>query len=169
MESLCQQKWDLLVWAINMGASMAKNLISSKFDVTVYDLNVESYHKLVEVGAKVSPSVKEIAENCDVIITMLPATKHVIGVMRGEDGIFNNAKPGTLIIDSSTIAPLASQHLHEEAHDKKLRIVDAPVSGGVTGATAGTLTFMVGGTEDSFQMAKVSLFVHFCEFCGVLT
>lgn len=140
----------------NMGASMAKNLVAAKYDVTVFDLNADSCNKLKEVGAKVSPTVKQIAQTCDVVITMLPATKHVSGTLRGPDGIFENAKAGTLIIDSSTIDPLASQALHAEAAAKKMTMLDAPVSGGVTGAAAGTLTFMIGGTEETLEKARVS-------------
>ncbi len=138
-----------------MGASMAKNLVAAKMDVMVFDLNADSCKKLAEAGAKISPTVKNIAQNCDVIITMLPATKHVNGVMKGPDGIFENAKAGTLIIDSSTIDPLASKALHVEANSKQLKMLDAPVSGGVTGAAAGTLTFMIGGDAGVLDSAKV--------------
>eukprot|EP01034_Spumella_vulgaris_P031828 gene31828-39315_t len=83
-----------------MGASMAKNLVAAKMDVSVFDLSQASLNTLKEAGAK--------------------------GVLRGPDGIFENAKPGTLIIDSSTIDPLASKSLHEEANSKKLKMLDAP-------------------------------------------
>lgn len=139
----------------NMGASMAKNLVAAKMDVLVFDLSKDSCDAVKREGARVAVTVKEIAQTCDVIITMLPATKHVQGVLRGTDGIFENAKPGTLIIDSSTIDPLASKALHEEAGAKKLNMLDAPVSGGVTGAAAGTLTFMVGGPDKVLEDAKV--------------
>lgn len=138
----------------NMGASMAKNLVNAKMEVTVFDLNVDSCNTLKAAGAKVAPNVKAIAQTCDVIVTMLPATKHVSGTLRGPDGIFANAKPGTLIIDSSTIDPIASKALHAEAEQLKLKMLDAPVSGGVTGAAAGTLTFMVGGKADTLEAYK---------------
>lgn len=145
----------------NMGLSMAKNLTqapaSLKNKVIVYDINQSSSQSLVQFGAEVAADVKYLAQNCDVIITMLPASKHVVGVMSGPDGIIANAKAGSLLIDSSTIDPLTSRSLHEEAAKSNLRMIDAPVSGGVTGAAAGTLTFMVGGTNENLDAARVSL------------
>jgi hypothetical protein len=152
----------------NMGASMAKNLVAAKHEVSVFDLSQQSLDTLKAAGAKIS-SVKEIAQTCDVIITMLPATKHVQGVLRGPDGIFENAKPGTLLIDSSTIDPLASKALHAEAAGKNLKFLDAPVSGGVTGAAAGTLTFMIGGEDKTLEDAKVQcLFSVQLKFTDIL-
>lgn len=143
----------------NMGLSMAKNLTqapaSLKTKVIVYDINASSSQSLVQFGAEVATDVKSLAQKCDVIITMLPASKHVVGVMSGPDGIIANAKAGSLLIDSSTIDPLTSRSLHEEAAKSKLRMIDAPVSGGVTGAAAGTLTFMVGGTNENLEAARV--------------
>jgi 3-hydroxyisobutyrate dehydrogenase len=142
----------------NMGFSMAENLLKSnqlkKEFVMVYDINADSSKKLADKGAKVASSVKELAASCNVIVTMLPATAHVCGVMRGDNGIFKNAPAGALIIDSSTIDPLASKDLHAEAESHKMHMVDAPVSGGVTGAAAGTLTFMVGGSEQNLERSR---------------
>jgi 3-hydroxyisobutyrate dehydrogenase len=144
----------------NMGNSMAKNLLTNanigqKMPVVVFDLNKDSVAKLVAQGAQSADTVKELAQKCDVIVTMLPATAHVKGTLTGPDGIFANAKKGTLIIDSSTIDPLASRDLVKQAHAAGMHMIDAPVSGGVTGAAAGTLTFMVGGTDSDLELARV--------------
>lgn len=145
----------------NMGFSMAKNLTNApaslKSKVVVFDMDKTKSKALAEMGAMEAKDIKSLAKECDVIITMLPASKHVQGVMSGPDGIMANAKPGSLLIDSSTIDPLVSRALHEEAAALKLRMIDAPVSGGVTGAAAGTLTFMVGGTTANLEASRVSV------------
>lgn len=147
----------------NMGASMARNLanhgeVGKKVPVTVFDLNQESVKKLVdECGVRGATSVAEVARQSSVIITMLPATAHVRGTLTGPNGVFENAKKGSLIIDSSTIDPLASRDLCNIAKEHGHEFIDAPVSGGVTGAFAGTLTFMVGGSDASLQRARVVL------------
>lgn len=144
----------------NMGFSMAKNLTlapaSLRSKVVVFDMDKSKSQALVDIGATEAADIKSLAKECDVIITMLPASKHVHGVMTGPDGIIANAKKGALLIDSSTIDPLVSRSLHEAAASANLRMVDAPVSGGVTGAAAGTLTFMVGGTPANLEASKVS-------------
>jgi 3-hydroxyisobutyrate dehydrogenase len=137
----------------NMGASMASNLLKKFNNVSVYDINAESVNNLVAKGAK-KATVKEIAQNCDAIVTMLPATKHVSGVLQGPDGIFANAKAGTIVIDCSTIDPNATMSLNAEARTKGIAMLDAPVSGGVTGAAAGTLTFMIGGLNTDLDVAR---------------
>eukprot|EP00428_Durinskia_dybowskii_P064927 CAMPEP_0170385852 /NCGR_PEP_ID=MMETSP0117_2-20130122/16729_1 /TAXON_ID=400756 /ORGANISM="Durinskia baltica, Strain CSIRO CS-38" /LENGTH=293 /DNA_ID=CAMNT_0010641649 /DNA_START=123 /DNA_END=1004 /DNA_ORIENTATION=- len=144
-----------------MGFSMAKNLTlapsSLQRKVVVFDMDKSKSKALAEIGAIEAIDVKSLAKECDVIITMLPASKHVQGVMTGPDGIIANAKNGALLIDSSTIDPMVSRSLHEAATAANLRMVDAPVSGGVTGAAAGTLTFMVGGTPQNLEASKAVL------------
>ena len=141
----------------NMGQGMAANLIQSAgspSEVMVYDIVQENLDKVVALGATAMPDVASLANACDIIVTMVPATKHVQGLMHGSGGIFENARSGSLLIDCSTIDPLASQALAEEAMNKyELNMIDAPVSGGVTGAAAGTLTFMVGGDEKDVTRA----------------
>lgn len=137
----------------NMGASMASNLLKNFANVTVFDLNAEAVNSLVSKGAKSAATIKEMAETCDAIVTMLPATKHVQGVLLGPDGVFENAKAGTIVIDCSTIDPQSSAELNAAAAQAGLRMLDGPVSGGVTGAAAGTLTFMVGGTATDLAAA----------------
>jgi 3-hydroxyisobutyrate dehydrogenase len=145
----------------NMGFSMAKNLTNApatlKSKVIVFDMDKSKSQALAKMGAEEAADIKSMAKQCDVIITMLPASKHVQGVMNGPDGIIANAKAGALLIDSSTIDPLVSRSLHEAAAAAKLRMIDAPVSGGVTGAAAGTLTFMVGGTVENLEASRVRI------------
>lgn len=146
----------------NMGIGMATNLAKApatlQSKVLVFDMDKSKSQSLAQFGAVEAADIKTLAQQSDVIITMLPASKHVVGVMHGPDGIFANAKAGALIIDSSTIDPLTSRSLSEEAATKGLRMIDAPVSGGVGGAAAGTLTFMVGGSAENLEAARVSVF-----------
>jgi len=137
-----------------MGASMATNLLKNFNSVTVFDLNADAVNSLVSKGAKSATTIKEIAESCDAIVTMLPATKHVQGVLLGPDGIFENAKTGTIVIDCSTIDPQSSSDLNTAGRAAGMRMLDGPVSGGVTGAAAGTLTFMVGGADGDLAAAE---------------
>lgn len=132
---------------------MAKNLAKKGFPVNAYDLSKDRINDVTQGGCKGYTDLKPVVEQADVIISMLPNTKIC------EDFYFNTAfkyaKPGTMMIDSSTIAPAAAQNLHEEGKKKSFDYLDAPVSGGVTGAAAGTLTFMVGAsTEEIFKKAE---------------
>jgi 3-hydroxyisobutyrate dehydrogenase len=138
----------------NMGAFMAKNLLKHSKAVVVYDVNNTAVQNLISAGAKPADDIASVAKSCTTIITMLPATAHVTEVLRGPTGVFANAKKGTMIIDCSTIDPTASRQLNEEATKLGFRMIDAPASGGVNGAEAGTLTFMVGGTSTNFEAAK---------------
>lgn len=146
----------------NMGNSMARNLLKNpnvgqKASVYVYDINQDSVNKLVADGAVGAKSVAELAKHCSTIFTMLPATAHVRKTLTGPDGVFAHAPKNALIVDSSTIDPIASKELIDTAHKQGLEMIDAPVSGGVTGAAAGTLTFMVGGSEEALERARVYL------------
>lgn len=142
----------------NMGYSMAMNILRNKDlgaeHVMVYDINEDTKKKIKAEGAKVADTVAELAKNCNIIVTMLPATAHVTGTLEGPDGVFENAAEGTLIIDSSTIDPIASKELHCKAAGKGHAMIDAPVSGGVGGALNGTLTFMVGGSSENLNKAR---------------
>lgn len=138
---------------------MAQNVLKSeeikkRSDVVVYDINSSAVTTMEALGATGAKSVAELAKECHVIITMLPATKHVQQTLLGPDGVFQNAPKGSLIIDSSTIDPIASQEMSKVAASLGHYMIDAPVSGGVTGAAAGTLTFMVGGQKDALEKAR---------------
>lgn len=135
----------------NMGFSMMRNCMSHGYEITAYDVNNDILEKAEELGAKVAPDVKAAATDQDICLTMLPNTDIVEETRMGSNGIFENAREGALIIDSSTISPTSSRKMAEEGEKLGLRVADAPVSGGVTGAAAGTLTFMVGSKKDHFE------------------
>jgi 2-hydroxy-3-oxopropionate reductase len=134
-----------------MGKPMALNLIKAGFSLTVNDLNQDAVNQVVEAGAVAANSAKEVAENSDVIITMLPASKHVEEVVLSENGILAGAKAGSVIIDMSSITPEVSRELAAAAAKKGVGMLDAPVSGGEPKAIDGTLAIMVGGKEDVFE------------------
>ena len=137
-----------------MGKPMAKNLLKAGYPLSVYDINGDAVKELENLGAKAAGSVKEVAEACDTIITMLPNSPHVKAVALGEEGIEAFAKPGTLFIDMSSIAPAASIEIHDALQKKGIRMLDAPVSGGEPKAIDGTIAIMVGGDEKDFEEAK---------------
>lgn len=138
----------------HMGAPMAHNLLKHYGTIRVFDLAPEAVANLVQAGAIASKSLVDAGQNADVILTMLPAGEHVQKVCLGPEGLFANAKPGTLFIDSSSISVDISRELNAKAQQAGMQMIDAPVSGGVAAAQAGTLTFMVGGTEENFVKAK---------------
>lgn len=137
-----------------MGKPMAKNLIKAGYNLDVYDLVEAAVDEVSALGAKKCTSVKEVAEECPTIITMLPNSPHVKSVVFGKDGILENAKKGTLVVDMSSIAPNASKEMEASLKDKGMRMIDAPVSGGEPKAIDGTLAIMVGGEQKDFEEAK---------------
>ncbi|MGK9173180.1 2-hydroxy-3-oxopropionate reductase [Yokenella regensburgei] len=134
-----------------MGKPMSKNLIKAGYSLVVSDRNSDVVAELVAAGAQSATSAKAIAEQCDVIITMLPNSPHVKEVALGEGGIVEGAKPGTVLIDMSSIAPLASREISEGLKAKGIDMLDAPVSGGEPKAIDGTLSVMVGGDKALFD------------------
>lgn len=140
----------------NMGGPMAENLLKAGHEVRVFDLAPEALEKLRQAGAAVATSALEAAIDADFVITMLPAGKHVISVYlgNGTPGILEKLKKSTLIIDSSTIDTASAKTVAAAAEAYGLGMLDAPVSGGVAAATAGTLTFMCGGKQKDFERAK---------------
>lgn len=141
----------------NMGLPMAQNLIKAGHQVEGVDLNPASIEKLKASGGVAVETAKIAAARCDVVVTMLPAGKHVREVYLGAGGIVENANPGTLLIDCSTIDVETAREVAAAAEARGLLMIDAPVSGGVGGATAGTLTFMVGGSAQAFTRAQTIL------------
>jgi len=137
----------------HMGAPMAHNLLMHH-QLIVYDVIPEAADALASQGATVAKTLAQLAQSADVIITMLPAGQHVKDVCMQEDGLFAHAKPNALFIDSSSIDIDTSRALSIIAHKRGFGMIDAPVSGGVAGATAATLTIMVGGLEKDFHRAK---------------
>ncbi|MFC9599214.1 2-hydroxy-3-oxopropionate reductase [Peribacillus butanolivorans] len=136
-----------------MGKPMSFNLLKAGYELTVYDINTETVEALVEAGAKAGTPT-EMGETCDVIITMLPASHHVKQVVLGENGILETATEGTVIIDMSSISPVVSVEIANEAAKQGVEMMDAPVSGGEPKAVDGTLAIMVGGKGSVFESVK---------------
>ncbi|NLD84254.1 MAG: 2-hydroxy-3-oxopropionate reductase [Clostridiales bacterium] len=137
-----------------MGRPMAKNLLKAGYDLTVYDLNAQAVQDLAASGAKAGKSVKEVAAGADVLITMLPNSPHVKQVLLGEGGALTALRPGAVVIDCSSINPVASREIAAALAEKGVKMLDAPVSGGEPKAIDGTLAFMVGGEEALFDQYK---------------
>jgi len=138
----------------NMGLPMAQNLIKAGHQVEGVDLNPAALDKLKAAGGTSVETAKTAAARGDVVITMLPAGQQVRDVYLGPNGIIENANAGTLLIDCSTIDVETARAVAAAAEQKGLLMLDAPVSGGVTGAAAGTLTFMCGGSAQAFTRAQ---------------
>ena len=138
----------------NMGGPMARNLVKAGHDVTVFDLSKEAVAALVAEGAKSATTAHDAAKGAECVITMLPAGQHVEAVYLGAEGLLAALPEGTLVIDSSTIAPETAKKVAAQASEHKLRFLDAPVSGGAGGAKAGTLTFICGGSEADYAAAQ---------------
>jgi 3-hydroxyisobutyrate dehydrogenase len=138
----------------NMGGPMAINLVKADHQVNVFDLSQAAIAEVVAVGGKQSQTTAEAVKDADFVISMLPAGKHVESVYLGENGLINHLSTNTLVIDSSTIDSGTAQKVAKELSSKGIHFVDAPVSGGVGGAKAGTLTFIVGGEAADFDSAK---------------
>jgi 3-hydroxyisobutyrate dehydrogenase len=136
----------------NMGGPMAANLVKAQHQVFAFDLSAAALDGAVDRGAKKAASAAEAVKGADVVVTMLPAGKHVREVY--EKDVLPNVSKGTLLIDCSTIDVDSARHVGTLAEKAGLEMIDAPVSGGVGGATAGTLTFMVGGSDSAFAKAK---------------
>ncbi len=141
----------------NMGLGMATNLAKAGHAVRALDLSKDAIEKAVAAGCMEAKGAKDAVSTADVVVTMLPAGKHVRLVYAGDDGVFNYAKPGTLFIDCSTIDVASARDVISQAEARGFEMIDAPVSGGVGGAAAGTLTFMCGGTADAYARAKLVL------------
>ncbi len=131
-----------------------KNLLKAGHSVICYDRNTAALNDVVAAGAKAAASVADVAKQCAFIITMLPNSPQVADVALGEGGIAANAKPGTLLVDMSSIAPLAARDIHNGLAEKGIRMLDAPVSGGEPKAIDGTLSVMIGGKQADFDEAK---------------
>ncbi len=137
-----------------MGRPMVGNLVNAGYPVTIFDLDRAAVEALENEGVPAAASSMEVAEKSDVVITMLPEDRHVEAAILGSNGVFAGARPGQLVIDMSTISPVVSRRIATEGKQRKIRVLDAPVSGGDKGAIAGTLSIMVGGDTADFEAAK---------------
>ncbi|ACC74216.1 3-hydroxyisobutyrate dehydrogenase [Paraburkholderia phymatum] len=138
----------------NMGAPMAHNLLKAGHTLNVFDLNPHAVQSLTAAGATAKETPKAASTDVEYVITMLPAAAHVRAVLAGADGILAGIAKNVTIIDSSTIDPASVTTFAELANLNGNTFVDAPVSGGTGGATAGTLTFMVGGSPTAYEHVK---------------
>ncbi|WP_171962237.1 3-hydroxyisobutyrate dehydrogenase [Bordetella trematum] len=137
----------------NMGAPMALNLVKAGHALTVFDLSPNAVRQLTDAGARAAGSAADAVKGAEIVITMLPASKHVEGVYLEQD-LLGQIGAGTLVIDCSTIAPDSARKVAQAAQARGLEMIDAPVSGGTGGAAAGTLTFIVGGPQAALERAR---------------
>ena len=135
-----------------MGKPMAENLIEAGYDLVVYNRTREKAEELD--GATVAGNPREVAEQSDIVITMLPDSPQVEEVLAGEGGVFEGVGDGVLLVDMSTISPVVTEELSEKARERGASMLDAPVSGGDVGAIEGTLSIMAGGSEEDFERAR---------------
>ncbi len=134
-----------------MGKPMAKNLLKAGYSLTVYDIVGDNMEEVVTEGAKGASFSNEVAANSDKIITMLPDSADSEAAILGPNGVLEGARPGSVIVDMSSIAPLVSQKIAAECAKKDVEMLDAPVSGGEPGAVNATLSIMVGGKQEVFD------------------
>jgi len=137
-----------------MGSPMAVHLAKAGHQVVGYNRTPDKTVPLVEAGGRAAESIADAVRGAEVVCVMVPDSPDVLDVLTGEDGVFDNANPGTLVIDFSSIRPDVTIQLAEQADGKGIRLVDAPVSGGEAGAVNAALSIMVGGQEDDFEAAK---------------
>lgn len=137
-----------------MGKPMSKNLLKAGHEVVVFDVVEASVKELVAAGAKAAPSSKAVAEQCAFVITMVPNSPQVRAAVLGPNGVMEGAKAGNLVVDMSSIDPTVSKEVGAELAKKKIRFVDAPVSGGEPKAIDGTLSIMCGGKQADFAEAE---------------
>ncbi len=151
-----------------MGKPMSHHLLRAGYSLTVYNRSRPAIDELVKAGASAATSPRMVAENSDIVITMLPDGPDVEAVVLGPDGVLSGAHEGLLIIDMSTISPLTTTRIANEAEKRSVYLLNAPVSGGDAGAKAATLSIMVGGREEDFQRAHpiFSVLGKTITYCG---
>lgn len=134
-----------------MGRPMSKNLLKAGYDLTVFDFNKKAVEDVVAAGAKAANSGKEVGENVDVLITMLPNSPHVKSALFDSNGAAEGLRKGTVVIDMSSINPVESQNIAKKLAELEIEFLDAPVSGGEPKAIDGTISVMVGGKQEIFN------------------
>jgi 2-hydroxy-3-oxopropionate reductase len=138
-----------------MGRPMAKNLMDAGYELVVHNRSPEKAEELAEEGnATAAGSPRDVADACDIVITMLPDSPDVEAVVAGEDGVLEGLRDGALLVDMSTISPVVTEELSEKVRNQGASMLDAPVSGGDVGAIEGALSIMVGGSEEDFERAR---------------
>ena len=154
-----------------MGKPMVHNLLKAGYEISCFDIIRENVEIVKGYGAAAAESIKEAIVDAPVVITMLPNSPHVKEVVLGEGGVLENAKEGTVLIDMSSINPIASREIEAECRKKGIKMLDAPVSGGEPKAIDGTLSIMVGGEKEVFDamvpvMSKMGSSVTYCGEIG---
>ena len=134
-----------------MGGAMSTNLLKTGFPLTVWNRTPEKMRPLLEAGAKPVKSPKEVAERSDIVIDMVTDSKDVEEVLLGKEGVIHGARPGTIVVDMSTISPIVTREIAKKLGEKGIRMLDAPVSGGDIGARNATLSIMVGGDAEAYE------------------
>jgi 3-hydroxyisobutyrate dehydrogenase len=134
-----------------MGGAMSMNLLKAGFPLTIWNRTSEKMRPLLEAGAKPAKSPKEVAERSDIVIDMVTDSKDVEEVLLGSGGVIYGARPGTIVVDMSTISPIVTREIARKLGEKGIRMLDAPVSGGDIGARNATLSIMIGGEADAFE------------------
>ena len=138
----------------HMGLPMARNLLKAGYPLNVFDLVASAVAELAAEGAHAASSAADAVSGAEIVISMLPASRHVEGLYLGDAGLLAAIAPGSLILECSTIAPDSARKVHQAAAARGIALLDAPVSGGTAGAAAGTLTFMVGGAAVTLERAR---------------
>ena len=157
-----------------MGRGMASNCARKGFKLVVFDINPEPVTDLVKLGARAAKSIADVAKSCSIIITVLPTGREVDQIVMGADGLFAHAKPGTLVMDLSTIDPETTDKMHAEAKRLGLKAVDAPIGRLAWHADRGESLFMVGAEPADFEVVKPLLeamgtTIHHCGAAGTGT
>lgn len=137
----------------NMGAPMAENILKKFGSLVVFNRTRARCEPIAAMGAEIAENVGDLAEKCDLIFLSLPGPKEVTEVVAGPDGLLTHSRPGQIIVDFSTLAPLDSRKMAEAAEEKGVTYIDVPVSGGGAGAAKGALSLMIGATEEEIQEA----------------
>jgi 3-hydroxyisobutyrate dehydrogenase len=138
----------------NMGNPMALNVLKNGFAMTVFDIDPKTMKNLVDGGARGAASAREVAQNSDVVVTSLPGSPEVEAAYLTSGGLIDSAKPGAVLVDLSSVLPSTPRKLEAQAREKGLQFLEAPVSGGVTGARAATLAIMVGGDASVLERVR---------------
>jgi 3-hydroxyisobutyrate dehydrogenase-like beta-hydroxyacid dehydrogenase len=137
----------------NMGNPMASNVLKAGFAMTVFDRHAPAMENLVQAGAKRAASARDVVDASEIVLTCLPASPDVEGVYLDAGGLVERARPGTVLVDLSSVLPSTPRKIEPRARERGVHFLEAPVSGGVSGARAGTLAVMVGG--DAEVLARV--------------
>jgi len=138
----------------NMGNPMALNVLKAGFSMTVFDTNPKAMVNLLDAGARKAASAPEVVDACEIVLTSLPASPDVETVYLGSGGLVERAKPGTILIDLSSVLPSTPKKIEPRAKQRGVHFLEAPVSGGVSGARAATLAVMVGGEAEPLERAR---------------